>query len=107
MSTTNPGMTLSRLASGRMAARVLLLLGPVNRESGERAPDLPHTRRRLFYRCATKEVNTASTSRAADRASIQAFPVGMCNKLHFVLFHARVGHFSPFCIRGVWPLLYL
>ena len=30
-----------------------------------------------------------------------------CNKLHFVLFHARIGLVSPFCIRGVWPLLYL
>ena len=24
-----------------------------------------------------------------------------------ISFHARVGYFSPFCIRGVWPLLYL
>ena len=24
-----------------------------------------------------------------------------------ILFHARVGRFSPFCIRGLWPLLYL
>ena len=24
-----------------------------------------------------------------------------------ISFHARVGRFSPFCIRGVWPLLYL
>ena len=33
--------------------------------------------------------------------------LGICNKLHFVLFHARVGRFNPFCIRDVWPLLYL
>ena len=35
------------------------------------------------------------------------FYLSLCNKLHFVLFHARVRRFSPFCIRGVWPLLYL
>ena len=27
----------------------------------------------------------------------------LCNKLHFVLFHVRVGRFNPFCIWGVLP----
>ena len=26
---------------------------------------------------------------------------------NYILFHERVGRFGPFCIRGVWPLLYL
>ena len=30
------------------------------------------------------------------------YPVTNCNS-----FHARVGRFSPFCIRGLWSLLYL
>ena len=33
--------------------------------------------------------------------------LNVCNKLHCILFHARVGRFSTFCIRGVWPPLYL
>ena len=30
--------------------------------------------------------------------------IGVTN---YILFQARVGRFGPFCICGVWPLLYL